>query len=53
VSLRRSRGGVGRRTGPKRWFGAADANQPDPMNTQVTVTVGTQCFTRAATAKID
>jgi hypothetical protein len=37
----------------KGWFTAAAANQMDPDDTQLTVTVGTQCYTRAATAKID
>jgi hypothetical protein len=37
----------------KGWFTAGAANQMDPDDTQLTVTVGTQCYTRAATAKID
>jgi hypothetical protein len=36
----------------KRWFTAAAANDI-AANTQVTITIGTQCFTRAATRKID
>src|SRR5436309_5067248 len=34
----------------KRWFSAADANQPAAA-TRLTVTIGTHCFTRAATVK--
>jgi hypothetical protein len=37
----------------KGWFTAAAANQMDPDDTQLTVTVGTQCYTRAAMTKID
>jgi Tol biopolymer transport system component len=36
----------------KGWFPTAVADQP-AANTQVTATLGTQCFTRAATVKID
>lgn len=36
----------------KGWFTSAAANQTDPADTQLTVTVGTQCYTRAATTKI-
>lgn len=36
----------------KKWFSASAANQPEG-STQVTVTVGTQCFTGPATTKID
>jgi hypothetical protein len=36
----------------KRWFTAAGANDT-AANTRVTITIGTQCFTRAATKKID
>lgn len=36
----------------KRWFQAADADQ-SAANTRVTVSIGTQCFARAATVKVD
>lgn len=36
----------------KRWFAAAEANDT-AANTRLTVTIGTQCFTRAATVKVD
>jgi hypothetical protein len=36
----------------KGWFASADANQP-AANTTLTVTVGGQCFVRAATKKVD
>ena len=38
----------------KRWFSAAAANDPNPANTRLTITVGAaQCYTHAATKKTD
>jgi hypothetical protein len=36
----------------KRWFTAAQANQP-ASDTTLTVTIGAQCFTHVVTQKVD
>ena len=43
---------LGRRPFAKKWFTASAANEP-ATETTLTVTVGGQCFTHAATKKID
>ena len=38
----------------KRWFTAAEANDPTPANTRLTITIGaTQCYTHVLTKKTD